>query len=258
MFNHTISRGLFLFALMAFGCESGQDIAPVNPQGGTNGSGGVTGSGGATPIQCDTPSDCPSGQLWDDGQCIDCADDATCRLEFGGQFGCLEGRCIEVCTPGALDCICDDGECDRGLLCQENQCESCIDGVDGCPCREGDSPCDEGLFCDPERGCEPCLDGRVGCPCAEGNTCETGGYCQAGACMPCNAGVIGCPCDETDNCTGRLICDDETTSAGSRAPATRSTACFTNCAPRMKTEVWSALTSVRTAMSGYREKMYVL
>ncbi len=115
------------------------------------------------------------------------------------------------CPAGSLNCPCDDGSCDAGLVCMQDYCvpSVCDDGTQGCACHD-DGTCNESLTC--ENG--TCVDascpaGAEGCACLEGNQCNDGLVCQNDLCIRegCVDGTEGCPCDN-GNCDEGLVCNE--------------------------------------------------
>ena len=56
-----------------------------------------------------------------------CDDTTPCGLNEGVQLECTDGKCQlpeTPCTAGTLDCQCDGGTCDEGLVCLEELCQA--------------------------------------------------------------------------------------------------------------------------------------
>lgn len=111
--------------------------------------------------------------------------------------------------------------------CEEPACPE--DGVEGCPCLEGEIPCrGDGLLCNADSVCEAkaplpdagpeCVVGAVGCACDLGDACSDDAYACAsdGVCRPesCSDGALGCACAESGSCDGDLVCSDNNTCIG--------------------------------------------
>ncbi|PRP94871.1 RCC1 domain-containing protein [Enhygromyxa salina] len=153
----------------------------------------------------------------------------------------------DECRLGAEDCGCDQGSCESGLACVDDQCvsSSCGDGVvqDGEQCDDGNQ--DDTDTC--VQGCveASCGDGFVG----PGEGCDDGNQDNAdacsNACVPttCGDGIVQEPeqcddanTDETDDCLStcaQASCGDgfvhEGVEACDDANASDTDACLTSC-----------------------------
>lgn len=111
-----------------------------------------------------------------------------------------------ICVDGAEDCPCEDGECDSGLYCNnEDTCVACVEGLKGCSCSQ-EGICNEDLACS-DFVCVDCPWGSDGCPC-EDEVCDDQHLCIDDICYLCPDGTKNCPCDE-GSCEGNLICNDD-------------------------------------------------
>lgn len=101
------------------------------------------------------------------------------------------GEDTSDCTPGELDCSCDEGACGEGLVCSDDTCvedTGCDPGTTDCVCT-GDGGCldeaDECIdgMCMPRTDC----DGELGCACNDDGTCDEGLECSDGLCTSADA-----------------------------------------------------------------------
>jgi hypothetical protein len=123
-----------------------------------------------------------------------------------------------LCTPGAADCPCDEGNsCDPGLFCAGGICRvpQCDLGDEGCTCfADGTcrtAPNGRAMEC-VENVCRvpaACLPGSLNCGCAAMDRCDGGLFCQDGTCLEleCVLGERGCLCAENERCDDGLVCE---------------------------------------------------
>ena len=148
------------------------------------------GSGSDLEEQCSSGS-CTEGQCGCGGD-EECADGQRC-LE--GLCGCGDRvSCAGQCCGEGEGCeeieFCEDGQCDRALVCRA-QCEGAVCGARGELCCDGDSP-----VCGPAGLCAPSCEGQ-GELCGEDydTCCDSGDLCVFGECRspgsPC-AGFLEC------------------------------------------------------------------
>lgn len=108
-----------------------------------------------------------------------------------------------ACTPGELECVCDDTSTCNDGRCVDGKCISCPEGAERCPCGPDDA-CDGDLVCIGGACTEdPCPAGTSGCQC-DGETCDDGLTCMDTTCVDipeCSPGGEDCPCDDE-------ICDE--------------------------------------------------
>ncbi len=177
--------------------------------------------GGCT--ECTENSDClndpafgEASPICTDGVCgpcspgiVDCpCDDGSCT-----QGECVAGACI-YCSRGDVDCVCRANDtCSSGAVCgDDGMCTACTPGIEFCPCDTGDT-CGENLVC--ESGTcvtDPCTPGANECPCNSGSCGNSGLYCDTSdICRLCTSDVTGCPCESDNTCLGDNYCDTDTT-----------------------------------------------
>ncbi|MFO0628520.1 MAG: hypothetical protein U0325_23305 [Polyangiales bacterium] len=166
------------------------------------------------------------GASCDDGN--SCGAEASCGAVSWQcvRDGALEGRCRASSTPCDAGLTCSLGTClrvvSRGEACHARavcpEGTSCIAvGNDArCvapgdllgPCREGETPCAEGLLCHPvRRVCALAVD--LDAPCAETylTACRQG-TCLAGRCAITGARDTPCRDDRRDACDPDLTCSE--------------------------------------------------
>jgi len=141
---------------------------------------------------------CPTGQVCDDGECVDpmclgvmCPEGQLCQAGLC-KLPCEGVVCPlgQVCRSGVCKDPCAAVSCNAGSVCRLGAC------LESCTC----SGCADGLACDPasgscvEPGCE-----AVSCPAGqackrgacvdacEGAVCPRGAECRAGACSEAQA-----------------------------------------------------------------------
>ena len=143
---------------------------------------------------CTADTDCASGICWDElnmglpgGSCVDeCTEERDC---WDPANICVEGFCLEKCTPGGSDECRDAYECAH-LGQGDGFCD---------PKCTTDSQCFVTDHCDPDRGICTCLPGQ---------------HVEAGACVYDDCEYLDCAnlnrnCDPTGGCSGACaVCTD--------------------------------------------------
>jgi hypothetical protein len=161
---------------------------------------------------------CPSSTSGDtDAECtpgaLDCAcDDGACAATDNV---CRDEVCV-ICALGEEGCGCNDDACGTGaggdvLRCQDNVCVStgCFAGVTNCPCL-GDGSCYGQFDACTEGVCEPpsCPPGQLDCPCLAGG-CGPALRCNTDSDLcESNAGYSGGACLSNDRCNDGNACHD--------------------------------------------------
>lgn len=151
---------------------------------------------------CARNEDCPSGKICKNNSCVSCTDVVDDHLCGTGKIcvnsACVEGDCHQDkdCSNGICltnkccsDCCRDKKDCAEELICKENKCTQCIDGIEDLFCGIGyiceDKKCIKGE-CHPSLGClfqKICV--NYSC-CSPGPTCcNKDSHCQEN--MICNS-----------------------------------------------------------------------
>ena len=167
--------------------------------------------------ECSSAMDCQGpasdiGQLCVGGKCVACADSVGCvaDVRYGAGAVCIDGMCT-TCVDGEVGCACLDGQyCIEGRGCEDDGlCHPCQPGDALCACDNGS--CDVGFTCGDDDICraDSCTEGQADCLCADG-ACDDGLVCgDDSTCRACPVDVEGCPCDSDGSCDINLVCDND-------------------------------------------------
>ncbi len=147
---------------------------------------------------CSDDTQCPAGFRCGGGRCRNHAG-AQCRQDAQCDDGvpCTEDVCESGYCNHAPDASVDGTWCDDGTFC--NGVDECRAGV----CTNvGPAPCP---VCDEaSQGCTEC--GRIGLACCAGESCYDGGRCAGGTCTLCGGATQPC-CMSFPDCDAGLACD---------------------------------------------------
>jgi hypothetical protein len=232
-----LGRGATALAvtLAAAGCAKGTEhpgrtdadngVADGGGAGGAGGMDGMSGSsaggGGGLPASCTRAEECLS------------------FTDACNQDACVNGACARLPDPAR-----ENGPCEDGLYCTENEaCHNgaCVGGAEKvCP---GVDACNVGACDEATRSCAT-APGNGGQPCPSAAICEVDTLCQDGVCgggQPrdctifddlCSVGV----CDPALGCRPEALSDGTPCNAGQEKPCTTSVCLGGTCQPVAKSD----------------------